>query len=260
MKLTVSLIQYDIVYGNPQANYEKVERYMKEAVKSKPQIILLPELWTTGYDLTRLDDIADEKGETTFSFLANFAKTYNVNIIAGSIAKKVNKKITNTMLVISSAGELVLEYDKVHLFRLMNEEKYLSPGHKKGDFDLLGIPCSGFICYDIRFPEWIRKHTVEGAKILFVSAEWPKLRIDHWRNLLIARAIENQSYVVACNRVGKDPNNEFGGHSMIVDPWGKVVEEAGENDTIITTDILISMVDEVRNSIPVFEDVRKDLY
>ncbi|WP_102346066.1 carbon-nitrogen family hydrolase [Bacillus sp. Marseille-P3661] len=259
-EIKISILQFDILFGNPEGNYNKVEKLINEAVKSKPDIILLPELWTTAYDLERLEEIADDKGAKTISFISSLSKKHHVNIIAGSVANIVQNGVKNTMFIVNSNGELVHDYSKVHLFRLMNEEKYLIPGNKKGAFELLGIPCAGFICYDIRFPEWIRTHAIEGSKLIFVSAEWPLARIEHWKNLLVSRAIENQCYVVACNRVGEDPNNVFGGHSIVIDPWGKVIAEGGLDETILTTTIDISLVDEVRTRIPIFEDRRTDLY
>ncbi len=105
----------------------------------------------------------------------------------------------------------------------MNEHLFMNEGQSKNIFELDGTKCGGIICYDLRFPEWIRTHVLDGVKIMFIPAEWPKQRIDHWRLLLHARAIENQCYVVAVNRVGKDPNNEFNGHSMVVSPWGELL-------------------------------------
>ncbi|TLS38302.1 carbon-nitrogen family hydrolase [Pseudalkalibacillus caeni] len=260
MSLKIALIQYDIVFGNPEKNFRNMESKIEETLENKPDIIVLPELWTTGYDLTRLDEIADKNGEKTRGFISALAKKHRVNIVAGSIAKQKEDKVTNTMLVFNRDGELVHEYSKVHLFRLMDEEKYLISGNTTGAFTLEDVPCAGFICYDIRFPEWIRLHAVEGAKVLFVPAEWPEPRTDHWRSLLISRAIENQCYVVACNRAGRDLANEFAGHSMIIGPWGEIIAESGLEETILYGEIEPEEVEKIRKKIPVFEDRRTDLY
>ena len=133
------------------------------------------------------------------------------------------------MIIINKDGKLIKEYDKLHLFQLMDEHRFLQPGEKEGLFTLDEKICAGFICYDIRFPEWQRAHTVQGAEVLFVYAQNGQSRdYDHWRALLISRAIENQAYVVAVNRSGSDVNNIFAGHSLIIDPWGNIVSEAGE--------------------------------
>jgi omega-amidase len=258
--LKIALIQLDIAFGNPAANYAAAERRIREAAAEGPDCLILPELWTTGYDLTRLREIADPEGAITRSFIASLAREYEINIVAGSVAKQESGGVSNCMLIFNRQGELVGEYSKLHLFRLMDEHLYLQPGEAKGLFELDGTPCAGLICYDIRFPEWIRAHMAQGAEILFVSAEWPLPRLSHWRALLISRAIENQCYVVACNRAGSDPANLFAGHSMIIDPWGEIICEASETEQIITGEIDLQRVRQIRKQIPVFSDRRPDLY
>lgn len=256
----LALLQFDIAFGSPEKNFEKVKQLVSEAVASEPDIIVLPELWSTGYDLSRLDEIGDKDARKSITFLGNLAEKYHVNIVGGSVAKQQNDEVTNTMLVFNREGQLVHEYSKAHLFRLMNEEKYLVSGNAKSHFTLESLPCAGFICYDIRFPEWLRLHAIEGAQVLFVPAEWPEQRTDHWRALLISRAIENQCYVIACNRVGSDPDNAFGGRSLIIDPWGKVISEAGTDETILIGSIDEDEITSIRSRIPIFEDRRPDIY
>ncbi|MRH43710.1 carbon-nitrogen family hydrolase [Aquibacillus halophilus] len=258
--MKIALMQMDISYGNPKLNQDRIVQHFKNITKDKVDLVVLPELWTTGYDLTRLDEIADEDGTESIQFISNLAKKYHVNIIAGSIAKKTGNQITNTMIVINRKGELIKEYSKAHLFRLMNEEKHLVEGDDDGIFQLENHRSAGVICYDIRFPEWIRTHMLNDTKLLFVVAEWPKPRIDHWKALLISRAIENQCFVIGCNRVGSDPNNEFGGNSMIIGPWGEMISEAQDTETILYGEIDVEQVDKVRNTIPIFSDRRPDLY
>ncbi|WP_186578134.1 carbon-nitrogen family hydrolase [Aquibacillus kalidii] len=260
MSINVSLIQMNVTFGNPKENQERISSYFSQVNFNTTDIVVLPELWTTGYDLKRLDEIADNNANDTIYFISKLAKANNVNIIAGSIAKRTGSKVTNTMIIFNRKGEVVKHYDKAHLFRLMEEDKYLTGGSLDGVFELDNTKCAGVICYDIRFPEWIRTNMLHNTKVLFVVAEWPRQRIDHWRALLISRAIENQSYVVACNRVGSDPNNQFGGHSMIIDPWGEVVEEALEEEIVIHGVINPDLVEEVRNTIPIDSDRRPDIY
>ncbi|UAL49503.1 carbon-nitrogen family hydrolase [Sutcliffiella horikoshii] len=260
MKWKIACIQFDVAFGDPEANIEKACELLTVAGKDRPDIIVLPELWSTGYDLGRLDKIADSGGFVTTKFLKSAAKELKTHIVGGSVAKKTNKGIYNTMITVNKDGEVAGEYSKLHLFRLMDEHHFLQPGKTDGMFELDGETCAGFICYDIRFPEWIRAHTTKDAKAIFVVAEWPLARVDHWRTLLIARAIENQCYVIACNRSGADPKNAFAGHSMIIDPWGEIVAEAGEDEEIITAEIDLDKVEEVRKRIPIFEDRRPQYY
>ncbi len=263
MRKKIAVIQMDLAFGQPEQNMTKVKQqitHLMSGQADQPDIIVLPELWTTGYDLSRLDEIADPDGTQTQAVISALAQQFHVNIVAGSIAQKTERGIFNTLTVFNRSGEKVGEYSKLHLIRLMEEEKYLTPGNQMGLFSLDEIPCAGLICYDIRFPEWVRKHVLEGAQILFVPAEWPLVRLPHWRSLLIARAIENQCYVVACNRVGQDPNNEFAGHSMIIDPWGEVLAEADQSERTLLAEIDTDLVFQVRQKIPIFEDRRPEFY
>lgn len=248
------MIQMDIVYGEPKENFKRAKEEFVNAVKTGADIILLPELWTTGYDLTRLDEIADKHAKESIAFLSELAKEFNVILIGGSVAEQCDDGVRNTLLVIDQKGKLIHKYSKLHLFQLMDEHLYLEAGQDEAEFTLDGESAAGYICYDIRFPEWMRKSAVNGAKVMYVVAEWPKPRIDHWRALLQARAIENQCYVVACNRVGADPKNEFGGMSLVVDPWGEIVAEGGSGEEIVTATVDFDLVDEVRGRIPVFRD------
>ncbi|MFD1361712.1 carbon-nitrogen family hydrolase [Lentibacillus salinarum] len=260
MKKKMALIQMDVTYGDPKVNFARVSKWVMDAASTGADIIVLPELWDTGYDLERLDVLADKDAKATTEFLSDLAKQLNVVIIGGSVAEESKDGMKNTMLVIDRNGELIQTYSKLHLFQLMDEHLHLVEGHDAADFELEGVPSAGFICYDIRFPEWLRKSAVNGAKVMYVVAEWPKPRIDHWRVLLQARAIENQCYVVACNRVGADPKNEFGGMSLVVDPWGEIVAEGGSEEKMVLAEIDLNKVDDVRQQIPIFRDRREERY
>lgn len=260
--MKIACIQVDVHYGNPDKNYENIENKIRDAVsKQNVDTIILPELWDTAYDLSRLNEISDNNGERAKSLLSKLSKEFAVNIIGGSIACREGNGIYNTSLSFNRKGEHIGTYSKAHLITLMEEEKYISPGKNSSMFMIDGILSTAAICYDIRFPEWIRAPFLKGAKILFVPAQWPIQRQTHWRALLMARAIENQCYVIACNRVGQDPNNTFAGQSMIVDPWGDIIAQGSSGDEeILYADISPELVEEVRAKVPVFNDRRTDLY
>ncbi|SDJ52462.1 carbon-nitrogen family hydrolase [Salimicrobium halophilum] len=257
--MKLALLQIDVAFGDPEANERKVEEFFRN-LDASVDVVVLPELWTTGYDLSRLETIADEEGQKAKRFLSDLAERYDVHLVGGSIAKKTSDGVLNTMYVFDNKGSLLKEYSKAHLFKLMNEEKYLIDDTMDGKFELMGEKSAGLICYDIRFPEWVRTQMLEGTTVLYVVAEWPAPRIDHWKTLLKARAIENQCYVVACNRVGADPKNEFGGHSIIYGPWGDVLAEGSEQEEIVYGEIDTSNVEEIRTQIPIFQDRRPELY
>ncbi|WP_409346666.1 carbon-nitrogen family hydrolase [Paenibacillus sp. MBLB4367] len=260
--LRISLLQMDIAIGEPERNFAKLESMLEQAVGAaeKPDVIVFPEMWNTGYALDRIHELADVQGVRTREYLSQFSRKHQVNIIGGSIAEKKDDAVLNTIYAFDRTGAVAADYSKIHLFRLMDEEKYLTAGERVGRFDFDGIQAGMMICYDIRFPELSRKLALDGAKLLFVPAEWPHPRLHHWRTLLMARAIENQMYVVSCNRVGTSGTTSFFGHSMVIDPWGEALVEGGEEEAVLTATINLDDVDRVRRTIPIFEDRRPHLY
>lgn len=257
--MKIGCIQMNVGFGKVEENFERAERLIREAHSKGAEIVVLPEMWNTGYALEKLNELADENGTRTKTFLQKLAKELNIHIVGGSVATKQNDKFYNTMYVVNREGEIISEYSKAHLFRLMDEEKYLEAGETMNRFDLGELPSAAVICYDIRFPEWLRAHALAGAKVIFVSAQWPTERIDHWKTLLQARAIENQSFIVAVNRISRNPQN-FNGQSMIIEPWGEILWVGKEDEELAIVDVDFSKVDEIRTRIPVYDDRRPELY
>jgi predicted amidohydrolase len=258
--MRISIIQMDIRLGDPKYNYSHAIELMGKALTDKPDVIILPEMFNTAYAFDVIDSVADIDGKGLIESFIPFIKSSKVNIVAGSISDFREGALYNTAYVFDRAGSVICRYDKVHLFGLMDEDKFLKAGEKLGYFEMDKVPVGVIICYDLRFPELTRSLALKGAKILFIPAEWPKPRLNHWRTLQIARAIENQMYVVSCNRVGEKASDVFFGHSMVIDPWGEVILEMDENEDIKTVDIDLSTVDDVRKRIPVFKDRRPDIY
>lgn len=260
MKITISIAQMDISFGKPAENFSKIESFVAQAASEHADIVVFPEMWNTGYDLSRFDDIADANGSQTLHVCQALAKKYHIMIHAGSVATKRDQQFFNTTYVFNENGELLTTYDKVHLFGLMREDDFLTPGNAQDHFEVKGVPATSVICYDIRFPEWLRTLSLSDSRIIFVPAEWPTPRIAQWRTLLAARAIENQSFVVAVNRVGADPDNRFGGHSAVIDPLGNEVLTLGNDEELKTVTIDTNATDKVRGFMPVFADRRPELY
>lgn len=262
-KLRLALLQMHVEAGHPDDNYRRLAELLEEAVgvQDKPDVIVFPEMWNTGYALDQIQQIADVNGERTKAMLSAFSRKHGVQIVGGSVAeRKGDGGVYNKIYVFDEQGEVQSDYSKIHLFRLMEEEKHLTAGDAIGTLEVAGEKAGMMICYDIRFPELARKLALSGAKLMFVPAQWPNPRLHHWRTLLTARAIENQMYVIACNRCGVSGETSFFGHSLIIDPWGEIVAEAGETETIVRAEIELGLVNEVRSRIPVFEDRRPTLY
>lgn len=257
--MKIGCIQLQVAFGDVEKNFFKVNELVREAAHQGAEIIVLPEMWNTSYALDKLEGLADVDGSKTKSFLSSLAKELGVHIVGGSVATKKEDKFYNTMLTYNKEGEQVGEYDKAHLFRLMDEHLYLSAGNGQNNFVLGELPAAGVICYDIRFPEWLRLHALNGAKVIFVSAQWPTARIDHWKTLLQARAIESQCFIVAVNRTSRNVDN-FNGQSMVIEPWGEILWIGEGDEELAIVDVDFSKVDEVRNRIPVYEDRRPELY
>jgi predicted amidohydrolase len=246
----------NIISGNPEKNREKALSMIKQAMskKSKPDAILLPEMWTTAYQLGDIANICDHDGMPTNSLIAAQAKEGRVNIVAGSYASMKDRKVFNTAYVFNRHGDNIAKYQKIHLFKLMEEDKYIESGSQHCVFKLDGIKCGIIICYDLRFPELTRKLALEGIKILFVPAQWPAARLDHWTTLLKARAIENQIFIAAVNRAGESPEDEFAGGSMIISPWGEIIAQADYKEQIITAELDFSLIEQARSKIDILGD------
>ncbi|WP_416353544.1 carbon-nitrogen family hydrolase [Agrilactobacillus fermenti] len=259
-KLTIAIAQMAIAFGQPADNRAKVKKFVAQAAKQRADIVVFPELWDTGYDLTRFDEIADSEGTTAQQLLAQLAQQYHIYILGGSVAVSHDGHFYNTTYVFDDQGQLLSTYRKVHLFGLMHEDQYLQAGNQMSHFTVKTVPATNVICYDIRFPEWLRKLSAAGSELIFVPAEWPEQRTQQWLQLLAARAIENQSFVIGVNRVGDDPDNHFAGHSVVYDPLGNVLSELGDTEALKTVTIDLDQITSVRGEIPVFADRRPDLY
>lgn len=258
--MKVSVLQLDVVLGDRQANFEKAEKKITEAMAEKVDVIVLPELWDVGFFPSNVLELGDPQGAMAQEFLSSQAKKYQVNIVGGSIVKEIDGKIFNTLYVFDRQGQMIAEYDKVHSFSPSGEHEVFQPGDHISLFELDGVKMGAVICYDIRFGELVRMVALAGAQVLFAPAAWPHPRLNHWRLLGQVRAIENQFFVVAVNHSGTANALNFCGHSQIVDPWGEVIAEAGEEEEILTGDVDFSVIQDIRERINVFRDRRPDFY
>lgn len=259
-KLTISLAQMRIKLSRVDDNLATSANMIAQAAKDGADIALLPELWSTGYDLENAREHAAELGEAIFAQVAEAARNNRIAIY-GSLLESRGDQVMNCATFHDVAGELRGVYRKIHLFRLFDEHLWLSEGEAPALLQQAWGAAGLAICYDLRFPELFRRYAVaHGAALMLLCAEWPLARVAHWRTLLQARAIENQCFVAATNSCGETGGTIFGGHSLIIDPWGQIIAEAGEDESLITAEINLAEVQRVRRAIPVFEDRRPDAY
>lgn len=258
-KLSISLAQMNIALGDVRKNFSTMEKLAVEAARRGSHLVVFPELWSTGYALDQAKELASVINSDLFTQISTVA-TQNKISITGSILERRGDQVNNSAAFFAPNGRMLGIYRKIHLFKLMEEDQWLEPGQSPLSLDLPWGKTSIAICYDLRFPELFRRYAVEGAQLILVPAEWPIERVEHWRALLVARAIENQCYIIATNAAGQTGETVFGGHSMIVDPWGKIVAEAGDSPMMVTAEIEMDLVAEVRERIPILTDRRPELY
>ena len=260
MQLTIGLAQMDIVLGQPDQNLATVRALAAEAAEQGVEWLVLPELWSTGYDLKQAEHHATAPDSGIFAQTSRLAQEFGLYIVGSCLAQLPEGGVGNTAVFHTPTGTTLGHYSKIHLFQLMDEHHYLTAGNTKTVVEWPWGKVGLTICYDLRFPELFRAYALARANIIVVPAEWPNPRLSHWRTLLRARAIENQLYIVACNRVGATNTTTFFGHSTIIDPWGEIVVEGGETAELLTATIDLDLVDEVRTKIPVFADRRPEIY
>jgi predicted amidohydrolase len=257
---SISLGQMDVRIGQPDRNLAKVEELAARASRRGSNFLLLPELWSTGYDLEHSYEHATRIDSGVFASVSTLAQKYKLAILGSCLSLVGPGQYANTAVLFDEKGDNIADYSKIHLFKLMDEPRYLTPGNVPVIANTKMGKAGLAICYDLRFPELFRYYALQGASMVMIPAEWPWPRLSHWRTLLRARAIENQLFIFACNRVGSSKKSTFFGHSMIIDPWGEIVIEGGEDEELITTGIDLGQVKSVRTTIPVFEDRRPDIY
>lgn len=259
--MKVACMQMDMKFGCPEINFLHAEKLICEAAKEQPDVLVLPETWNTGFfPKENLTSLCCKDGDAVKSHIGILAKKLGINIVAGSVSNVRNGKVYNTAFVFNRDGACIASYDKTHLFTPMGEDKYYTCGDHLCSFTLDGVKCGIIICYDLRFPEMIRKLALQGLDMLFVVSQWPKERTFHLRTLTTARAIENQMFVVCCNSCGTAEETIYGGNSAVIDPFGKTLALAGENEEIISAACDMQILSNIRRSIPVFRDRRPDIY
>jgi predicted amidohydrolase len=256
MKMKIGLVQLDIEWELKKVNYKNAEACIKIAAKKGCDVVVLPEMFNTGFSMNIAAIAEDENAETSL-ILSRLSKEYKINLIAGyATTAAENNKGNNTAVVYNRSGELLTKYTKIHPFSFALEDQHYNAGTSTSIFQIDGMTSSVFICYDLRFPEVFRSVAKE-VQAIFIIANWPAARKSHWLALLKARAIENQCFIIAVNRTGTDGNGiNYSGDSCIYSPQGEEICSGDSTNKVLIGDVDPDKVREIRLEFPFLNDMR----
>ncbi|HBE40058.1 MAG TPA: amidohydrolase [Bacteroidales bacterium] len=251
--MKVSIIQPDTRWEDKVSNFSILDDIISD-IKSDTDIIILPEMFSTGFSMNNTE-LSEPPGGETYDWMISMAEKTN-SALCGSYMIRSGLRYLNRWVFVTPEKRS-WSYDKRHLFRMGNEHLYFSPGNKRLTFSFRGVRIFPGVCYDLRFPVWSRN--INNYDLLINSANWPSPRRNVWLTLLTARALENQCYVAGANRIGKDGTGvTYTGDSVIISPGGKILASAGKNtECSITAEISITELKEFRTKFPVLKDIDK---
>jgi len=246
------LVQYSPEWENKETNKKKlIDLIFGNLVKES--VLIFPEMTLTGFTM-KSNDFAEDLNGDSFQYFSQIATDNNVHIIGGLIEKE-DSLFYNTLIHIDAFGKLITSYRKIHPFSYSDENRYYTRGNKIVITEINGWKVGLSICYDLRFPELFRRYGKERVELIIIIANWPDTRIGQWSTLLSARAIENQCYIAAVNRVGDDLRLHYNGYSAIYDPMGNEIISLSDKEGIISAEISKAKVNEVRNKFPFLDDI-----
>jgi omega-amidase len=248
-------LQIDIEWEDKVANHDQVARRLAAAGFEPGTLVVLPEMFATGFSMNAAG-IDDTETQASQSFLRRMATTHQIWIQAGLVTRRTDGRPANQSVVYDPTGTEVARYDKIFPFAPGGELEHYAAGERVVLYSWGGFTVASFICYDLRFPEIFRLAAARGANLYTVIASWPERRTGHWVALLQARAIENQAWVIGVNRCGRDPYLGYSGRSLIIDPHGTIVSDAGTGEGLITATLDRAALDEYRTSLPFLRDMR----
>ena len=233
-----------------------MQSLLSAAAIAPGSLVLLPEMFATGFSMN-LAAIAEEQGGVTEQFLVATAREFGVFLLGGIVMRGARGRGRNQCVTFSPEGKLLARYCKMQPFTLGGETACYEAGDAPVVFQCGEISVAPFICYDLRFPELARSVVAQRPQLLTYIANWPNARLHHWTRLLQARAIENQCYVAGVNRIGNDPRFQHSGRTMIVDPHGEILADAGGAEMVIQAKIDPVGLAEYRRAFPALEDIRR---
>ncbi len=259
MIISIALAQLDLKIGDAENNFLKAQESVQRASQLGAEIVLLPELWASGFDLDQTHLYASLLNEGWFTRMREMAVENKIGL-GGSLIEENQGEYYNTFALYDNKGDLLGSYRKIHLFQKLQEHIHFSEGNKVVVVDSPWGRIGLAICYDLRFPEIFRSCAVQGAKLILLVAEWPQGRIEHWKILLQARAIENQCFIAAVNKTGTSQGAALGGCSTVVNPMGEFLVLGDEKEKVLVADIDLEEVGKIRRWMPIFDDRRPDVY
>lgn len=251
--MKISLVQYNPEWEAKSVNMEKLISIINKKTHLG-ELLIFPEMTLTGFTMNA-SEMSENKDGLSAKFFSQLAITHNINVFAGIIQKSKSKNF-NSLVHVAKDGKIKQSYRKIHPFSFSNEDKFYTKGTNLSIAEVDGWRIGLSICYDLRFPELYRLYAKEGVNLIINIANWPDARIEHWRTLLRARAIENQCYVAGVNRVGNDKKLHYSGFSSVFDPMGKEIVSVENKEKIITAEIDKDYVKEVRKKLPFLNDMR----
>jgi predicted amidohydrolase len=256
--MRVAAIQHDIVWEDRDANFERLAPMIGEAARSGARLVLLSEMFSVGFSMDTAKTAEPFDGPSA-QFLAEQARSHDC-WVGGTVPERVldespdDPRPANTFVLAAPDGTRH-RYRKIHPFTYTKEDEHFRAGDSFTTVDVEGVRTSLFVCYDLRFGDEFWAGALD-TDLYLVPANWPQSRRHHWTSLLVARAIENQAYVIGCNRVGDSPKLHYSGDSMILDPLGATLAEATEDEAILLAEIDAEHVRNVRDRYPFLQDRR----
>ena len=253
MTLRVAAVQHDIVWEDPEMNFQKLRPQITEAANEGGQLVVLSEMFSTGFTMNSAK-CAEALDGASHQFLVDQAAEHQI-WITGSVPMRWEDGIAyNTLNLVAPNGD-TYRYKKIHPFSFSAEPENYGAGSEFLQVDIEGTRTTFFICYDLRFADefW---QTAQSTDLFVIPANWPAGRRIHWQTLLQARAIENQAYVLGVNRVGDGDGLSYSGDSALIDPWGEMIVSGTSDESLLVADVDVEVVKQTRTSFPVFQDRR----
>lgn len=251
MSLTFTLVQTNLFWEDKKANLLMLEEKILN-LKEKTQIVILPEMFSTGFSM-QPNFLAEKMDGETIDWMKKIASTKKI-ILTGSIIIEENEQYFNRLIWMMPNGQMGY-YDKRHCFAFAREDEHYTAGKTKTIAQVNGWKINLQICYDLRFPVWSRQQKNNLFDAIIYVANWPEKRIHAWKSLLVARAIENQCYVIGVNRIGNDGNEvHHNGASMVINPLGEILYQKENVDDIFTITLDKQSLEDIRTKFPFWKD------